>query len=191
MRKVLFTEEQIRTIFKEDVGRMDLGKGREPKVGSEVGNSPNGYENPSIEDKISKQRVAHTWGYGVPKRSFMYALHEQNQNLVNKKVTVPDEIISSLPNGKLKQNLMNDPNMSVNTADQNIFRSNDSENAGMKQFNKFLKSQNKNKRNVDKTIKKINKNNGDTNAFLKSAPKKGNGTAHSKKNNNVTFTYEN
>lgn len=201
-RKVLFTEEQMRYIFSENKYGVYNGEqmysSLPSDVSSEVGDSEVSPETYTDLDKVGNERCANTnvWRAGTPKRRFLeeYAkkkINEQNRDMVRKKVVVPDYITAQLPDGKLKKNLMSNPNMPVNTADQNIFRTNDSENQGLQTLNSFLKSQVGNKRQTDKTLKDISRKNGKSNTFLKKHKKtSGNGSAHSKKDNPISFTYE-
>lgn len=174
----------------------------------------------STTDKIQKSRTPRSY-FGARKRHAVIncskknnddLILETNQDLEDKMYTIPDNIINTL-----KQNLNNVANMGnisgkqrleniinmkqINTGEMYRLRnnfnnlekdSNEYKLLGGDEMHRWIEEQLKNAKSVSHNSKEMKKGLGFENAFIKKHDKASkNGKAHTSKNNNITFSYEN
>lgn len=135
---------------------------------------------------------------------------ESNQELVDKRYTIPSHLYKVLNNNlqiygnkenvngvKRLKNLVNMKGVSYSEMYRlkNHFENMDKKSEeykllGGSEMERWVNQQIKTSTNISNNSKEIKKNLGIENAFIKKHQKTGTGTAHSQKNNKVTFNYE-
>lgn len=174
---------------------------------------------PTIGDRISKSRAPRSY-FGARKRHNTLncsvkkkneLINEVNQELVDKKFVIPNDIMKKLQNNlnnnndkknvkgimRLK-NLVNMGGISTNemyrlknyfnTANKQDF---EYDMLGGDEMKRWIEQQLNTATSISHNSKQVKKDLGMKNAFIKSHNKTGYGTAHSTKNNGVSFDYEN
>ena len=191
MRKVIFTESQIRRLLSEDIG---FGGAYNPEQYEDHNESYNDDEvgisdknergdrvDAIITDLLSNEKCRNGYPFFGSHYYHSYPLEEQNEKLKNTDIEIPQRVMNQLTPGKRTNNIKSNGKVSVNTADK-IVHDTDSKDP----INKYLTKQLHSKRENLKTIKRTQEN-----GFQKKGGTKNNGgTAHTEKKNIVTFTYE-
>ncbi len=174
----------------------------------------------STTDKIQKSRTPRSY-FGARKRHATIncskkqnseLITETNQELSDKLYTIPENIINVLKNNlnsvsnmkniNGKQRLENIINMKqLSTGEmyrlRNKFNNIDKKSdeyklLGGEEMHRWIEEQLKNAKSISRNSKEVKKELGFDNAFIKKHEKTSkNGKAHTTKNNNVSFTYEN
>lgn len=214
MRKVIFTENQLKKILGEnfDTYLPKAGENSETPDNANLdtvmltGKDSNGEPfEPPITDKIRKERTpALPFFRRISENS---ELNEENHELVGHQYNLGrntnaqiDALAAQNPNDKLLQNMSNDKNMKHGTAkkrkhDLEVMKAENPERFNMIGGNKILKGIN-NKLNNDMKMSKDHKYFekdvlGKTNVFQKEGGTKNNGGEANTKKDGVTITYEN
>ena len=174
---------------------------------------------PTIGDRISKSRAPRSY-FGARKRHNTLncsvkkkneLINEVNQELVDKKFVIPNDIMKKLQNNlninKDKKNvkgimrLKNLVNMgSISTNEmyrlKNYFNTANKQDfeydmLGGDEMKRWIEQQLNTATSISHNSKQVKKDLGMGNSFIKPHNKTGHGTAHSTKNNDVSFDYEN
>lgn len=173
---------------------------------------------PTVGDRISKSRAPRSY-FGSRRRHAPIKcskscgdniITETNQELVDKKYIIPDNIMKNLQNNlTINQNkknvdgimrLKNLVNMKNITTGE-LYRLNNYFNNANKddyeykmlggdEMKRWVEQQIKTATNISRNSKEVKKEIGIKNAFIKNHTKSGSGTAHSNKNNGISFSYE-
>lgn len=220
MRKVIFTESQLKQLLGEDIGAYlgdKLNDIPQNSYGTEVNTSDNIDGVHGIEptnDKIGGEKVAgHPFlrrsNYGIACESKKKSLNEANKDLVNKSLRFPPNIRMELQYAlnnadksstsyKRLSNLVNSDKITTNEAYRilNDFQnvSYDKQSVIPNSVISWLKQQLNTMTSISRSQKETKQKLGMDNAFQQPGytKNKGNGMAHTNKNNNnVSFTYEN
>ena len=221
MRRVYFTESQVRGMLGEDFmtylpKETQASETPENSYGTQTATSgkiDGELTNPVCTDRVAKERMpAAPFG-----RRHLYAypgtgLYESNQDLENTRFNLgrnlKDTVVSAASNDngdKLLNNMAKEAEsgkgFSTNSAykrlhDLETMRVNDPERFKRINGNRLMRnisSQLEAAKGVSKRSKELKKDMGMTNAFQKAGGIKqsGNGQAHTKKNGNAVFTYQN
>lgn len=172
---------------------------------------------PSTTDKIANKRVPRSY-FGSPKYNLRCSeinngevLNEENQDLKDKTYTIPNKLYGILKNnlssykGSENRGIRRLKNMidmhSLTTGEMYRVRnklnslapeSDEYKLIGGSEMLRWIDKELKSAKNISQTSKEVKRDLGMENAFIKKHDKESyNGKAHSNKNNNVTFTYEN
>lgn len=200
MRKVIFTEAQIKRLVEDGFGGSYLPNinTNDELLGSEseiTTTSPIGDDNkisggPTTDkhwNEMPSSKAQQRYGFNARSTSTISPLREQNSSLRDKKtkINIPDKIVQQLGNGKREDNIRANSSISVNTADKMVHDLKNSDEVGNIILVKNLKDQLKNKRFMDNMEKDMKPENG----HIRKHSKDKGGKAHSDKNE-FTFTYE-
>ena len=213
MRKVIFTENQLKHILGENFDSYLPKSGYasenpENSYGTEVTVSDNGSNGDPMDtcttDKIAKSRTPSISLFRRISES-KKKVNEENQELMSHQYNLGkginnqiDALAAQNPNDKLLQNMSNNKNMEHSTAkkrkhDLEAMKKENPERYASINGDKLLKSINgklETDRNISKSHKEFKRDVlGYTNAFQKEGGTKNNASPTT--NNNVTFSYEN
>ena len=191
MRKVIFTESQIRRLINENIGfggaynPEQYEDNKESYNDTEIGTSDKDERGDRVDaiitDLLGREECRNGYPFFGSHYYHSYPLEEQNQNLKNTDIEIPQRVMNQLTPGKRTDNIKKNGRVSVNTADKIVHDTNSKD-----PINGYLKKQLRNKRENLKTIKRTQEN-----GFQKKGGTKNNGgTAHTKKNDLISFTYE-
>lgn len=204
MKKIIFTESQLRNILGEDFTSYLPNKDTEYGIPNKVGEIET-----SVGDMDSDGELANicTDELGnmlhTDRRKWFRRIYESNQALDNVDIKIPDRLMNDLKNSLSQgssdndsyiriQNIIQQGAVNVDWADKIV--SDYKKNGGKgniipRSFVQWLQTQLKSKRDILDNSKKMKKDLGFNNAYQKAGGTKGNGVAHSAKTPNGSNLY--
>ena len=128
MRKVIFTESQIRRLIMEDIGfggaynpeqYEDYKESyNDPEIGTSDKDDNGDRVDAIITDLLGSEECRNGYPFFGSHYYHSYPLEEQNQNLKNTDIEIPQHVMNQLTPGKRTDNIKSSGKVSVNTGDK-------------------------------------------------------------------------